>query len=174
MQSQNEVAAGLERRFTEVTDWFASQPDESFCQSPPERWTQGQQLKHLIQSTKPLNMALRLPRLVLRLKFGLATGAGESLEGVSARYEGVLADGGKAGGAFIPPPIELEAKPHLLETLGREGTKLVEVVGKWRESDLDKYVLPHPLLGNLSIRDMLFFTYHHMGHHLETLERDYT
>ena len=36
--------------------------------------------------------------------------------------------------------------------------------------DLDKYVLPHPLLGKVTLREMLYFTIHHNEHHLELLK----
>ena len=40
-----------------------------------------------------------------------------------------------------------------------------EKVENWKESDLDKYVLPHPLLGKISLREMLYFTDFHILHH---------
>lgn len=173
METQSEIVDGLNARFDTVAIWFDQRPDTSFCSGPGERWTEGQHLDHLIKSTKPLNLALRLPRIALRLKFGTASGPGESIEAVVERYESVLAGGGKASGRFVPPEVRLEDKGDLIDSFRHEGKRLVEAVGQWSESDLDKYVLPHPLLGNLTVREMLFFTYHHMGHHLETLARDY-
>ena len=172
MQSRSEITSALTARFAEAGTWFAGRPDASFDYAPPERWTEGQHLDHLILSAKPLNLALRLPRIALRLKFGTAKAPGESMEALAARYEATLAAGGKASGRFVPPAIALEDKPRLLKALRHEGERLVEVAGTWSEQDLDKYVLPHPLLGDLTVRGMLFFTYHHMGHHLETLRRD--
>ncbi|NBX80802.1 MAG: DinB family protein, partial [Flavobacteriales bacterium] len=40
------------------------------------------------------------------------------------------------------------------------------------EDDLDKYVLPHPLLGKLTLREMLCFTIYHVKHHVEIIKRD--
>ena len=53
----------------------------------------------------------------------------------------------------------------------RAGDSLVTAVGKWRERDLDKYRLPHPVLGKISVREMLFFTHYHDLHHLEIVRR---
>jgi hypothetical protein len=42
---------------------------------------------------------------------------------------------------------------------------------KFSEAQLDEYVLPHPILGKLTIREMLYFTiYHATHHHLATLK----
>ena len=173
MQTRSEITTALTARFAEVGTWFAQRPDHTFCTAPPERWTEGQHLDHLILSAKPLNLALRIPRIALRIRFGTAKDPGESAEALAARYEATLAAGAKATSRFVPPAIALEDKPQLLASLRREGERLVEVARTWSEEDLDKYVLPHPLLGDLTVRGMLFFTYHHMGHHLETLGRDY-
>ena len=67
----------------------------------------------------------------------------------------------------------MTAQPRLLDDLRKEGQRLVEVAGKWSESDLDEYVLPHPLLGDLTIRNMLQFSYYHLEHHLNIMMRDY-
>jgi len=173
MKSRDEIVAGLDGRFGEVADWFAAREEETFCRGPAGKWTEGQHLDHLVRSVKPLNLALRLPKVALKMQFGTAKGPSETLEALTVRYEGLLADGGKASGQFVPPDVALEDKEKLIERLRSEGKKLVEAAGKWSEEDLDKYVLPHPLLGKLSVRDMLMFTYMHMQHHLDILKRDY-
>lgn len=174
MQTSVEVAEGLNERFGAVGQWFAQCQADRFIFGPEGRWTAGQHLDHLIRSVKPLNLALRLPRLALRMKFGTAPSPGDGLDALVARYEARLAEGGKASGRFVPPQVVVGQKNQLMEDFTREGTRLVEAVKGWSEADLDKYLLPHPLLGNLTVREMLFFTWHHLGHHLETLERDYT
>jgi hypothetical protein len=52
------------------------------------------------------------------------------------------------------------------ETLANQ---LADVVGHWREEDLDRYRLPHPLLGKLTVREMLLFTVYHNYHHPRSL-----
>jgi hypothetical protein len=39
------------------------------------------------------------------------------------------------------------------------------------QSALDRWRLPHPLLGRLTVREMLFFTLCHNRHHLEGVRR---
>ncbi len=173
MNTQDEIVNGLSERFEKVATWYSSRPDAKFSNAPGGRWTEGQVLDHLILSTKPLNLALRLPKIALRWKFGTAKKPSEPMDAMIARYEAALAGGGKASRPFVPPAVSLDDKPRLLENLRKEGKRLAEVADKWSERDLDKYVLPHPLLGNLTIRNMLQFAYYHLEHHLNILKRDY-
>lgn len=173
MLTRERIAIELDKRFEEVAGWFAARSDVAFDRGPDGRWTEGQVVDHLILSTKPLNLALRLPRIALKMKFGTAKASSEPVDTLVARYEAALAQGGKAPKDFVPPAVRVEDKARLLDELREQGRKLVKVVGDWEESDLDKYVLPHPLLGNLTIRNMLQFSHYHMQHHLDILKRDY-
>jgi hypothetical protein len=173
MQTRNELAAGIGRSFEDAAKWFAGRPDSTFEVGPGGRWTEGQVLDHLILSTKPLNMAYRLPRIVLRWKFGVAKSGSESRDAMIARYEAALAKGGKAPKPFVPPAVPVSEKARLIESLRKEGQRLVEAAGLWSEAGLDKYVLPHPLIGNLTLRNFLEFADYHVQHHLDILKRDY-
>jgi hypothetical protein len=47
----------------------------------------------------------------------------------------------------------------------RAAGALVDSIKNWQEQDLDRYLLPHPILGKLTVRELLFFTiYHDMRH----------
>jgi uncharacterized damage-inducible protein DinB len=43
--------------------------------------------------------------------------------------------------------------------------KFIQLVQKFSEKDLDYYVLPHPLIGKLTLREILFFCFYHVQHH---------
>ena len=40
------------------------------------------------------------------------------------------------------------------------------------EGELDNLVLPHPLLGQLTIREMIYFTIYHVEHHTRNIKRN--
>ena len=61
----------------------------------------------------------------------------------------------------------------LLDKFQKQGKKLVSTIGKWSDSDLDKYLLPHPLLGKMTIRELLLWTTYHNYHHLNNLKENY-
>lgn len=87
-----------------------------------------------------------------------------------AKYKSKLTAGGRASGPFIPPVITFERKDDLIKKYERHKKKLTAKIEKQKEVDLDKYILPHPLLGKVTLREMLFFTIHHNEHHLESLK----
>ncbi|MCB9182399.1 MAG: DinB family protein [Flavobacteriales bacterium] len=49
---------------------------------------------------------------------------------------------------------------------------LCKRTSRWSESDLERYLLPHPLLGKLTLREMLYFTLYHVQHHQALVQRD--
>ena len=86
------------------------------------------------------------------------------------KYKIKLAAGGKASGPFIPSAINFEKKEELIKKYKEQKQKLIAKIEKQSENDLDVYILPHPLLGKVTLREMLFFTIHHNEHHLELLK----
>jgi DinB superfamily len=173
--SRGELIAALDAVHREAAEVFASIPAEDFFRrSEPEVWSAGENAIHLIRSVKAVADAMKLPKLVLRLMFGTAAGSRRYAE-VRQTYLAELAGGGVASGRYVPPsgvPEDPEAsRSRALAGWRRTGDGLVAVVGKWREAALDTYRLPHPLLGKLSVREMLFFTHYHDGHHLGIVRR---
>jgi len=85
-------------------------------------------------------------------------------------YRNKIAKGAQASGRFLPAqenPAERaeEKKKELLDQWSKVSEELVSRAEKWDEGELDQYQLPHPILGKLTIREMLFFTiYHNLRH----------
>ena len=61
------------------------------------------------------------------------------------------------------------APPDEVHAAGRAGVD--RAIGKWSEEKLDALQLPHPLLGNLTVREMLLFTLYHQRHHIDVVRR---
>ncbi len=139
--------------------------ESEYLYALPEKWSAGQQLDHIIRSTKPLILAVRLPRFALKLKFGKANRSSMSFEELVTKYETKLAEGAKATGSFIPPKIGFDKKDALLKELLSIIEKINTGIEHFSEEDLDKCLLPHPLLGKITFREMLYFTINHVDHH---------
>ncbi|MFN2437645.1 MAG: hypothetical protein ABR503_00495 [Chitinophagaceae bacterium] len=43
--------------------------------------------------------------------------------------------------------------------------ELCKILNKYSEEEIDRFVLPHPLLGKLTLREMMYFTIYHVEHH---------
>lgn len=172
--TKQEIAEGFGVEVTAVYAFFAHIDDDTFFAAPEGVWSPAENLVHLIQSVSPVIMALNLPKTALRLRFGKAKQTSRSLAEVRDTYVNVaLAGGGRAGGAFIPnvhdySPAE---KARILTKWQKKGGALQAGLTKWSEKALDDYLLPHPLLGKMTVREILFFTLYHNLHHVNDVQR---
>jgi hypothetical protein len=169
-QTKQEIIAALDKKISAFNEYVLALDKEQFESSPAEKWSAGQNLDHLIRAIKPLQLAYSLPKFVLRLLFGKANRPSKTYAELVDKYKAKIAAGGKASGPFIPPVITFDKKEELINKYISQKERLNKKIGKQNEADLDKYILPHPLLGKVTMREMLFFTIYHNEHHLETLQ----
>jgi hypothetical protein len=129
-------------------------------------------MEHLYLSVKPLTKALQLPHFILRFIFGKANRPSKTYEGLVEKYSSKLAAGGRASGRFIPKPVAVNEKEILIGKLQHAIKKLAAVLNKYTEEELDQIILPHPLLGKITLREMMYFTVYHAEHHLAITKRN--
>ncbi len=139
--------------------------DSDFLQSNNGKWTAGQQLHHIIKSASPVNLAFSLPQFLLKIAFGKANRTSRSYDALVEKYQLKLAQGGKAPGRFVPRMISVADRDKLSSKLHSLIDSLINRTNSFSEEQLDLLLLPHPLLGKLTLREMLFFTIYHVGHH---------
>ncbi|MCA9989127.1 MAG: DinB family protein, partial [Anaerolineales bacterium] len=170
----DEIRDSFAQEHPAVHAFFAAIPPEQFFAAPPEIWSPADNLAHLIKSCQPVLLGLKLPRLALRMRFGLAEAPSGSLAALRDRYVNVaLAGGGQASGRYLPEVTDTSAasREHLLAEWQRHGAALLTALEGWSEDDLEKYRGEHPLLGLLTIREILFFTLYHNLHHVNDVQR---
>jgi hypothetical protein len=151
--------------------WARIDADTFFALPPGEGWSVAGNLSHLVNATNPVAKAMRLPKIVLRLLFGTRAAGSRSFVEMRDTYQKALREGGSAG-KFAPqrrpPPADpVAAREALLQKWQNVVPNLTAAVHRWDEAALDRYQLPHPLLGKLTVREMLYFTLYHLGHHAE-------
>lgn len=139
---------------------------------PNGKWSAGQQLDHIVRSVQPVSLALGLPFWVLRLLFGKSNRPSKSFEALVDKYKSRLAAGGKASGRFVPAMVGWEAKSKRLAALEKQLNHLIRRMDRFSETQLDTLLLPHPLLGKLTLREMLYFTLYHVEHHHNALKNN--
>lgn len=167
--NRKEICTLLNNNYDAFADFIEALSDHRFTVSPEGKWSAGQQLDHLIRSTRPVNTALSLPKLVLRL-YGRPKLASRNYEGVVADYRKILARGGESVRAYIPGVVDLAQRESLLKQFRLQNARLLEFVELWDEAQLDNYQVPHPLMGKITVREMLYFTAYHASHHLHDLQ----
>lgn len=172
--TKKEIIQRLERVSKTYRQWYLDRPIEKMESAPEGAWTAGQHLLHLIKSTKPLAKGMGYPRFLLLLKFGKAKHASRSYETVIQEYQDALDRGGKASGEYVPRKVRKEERDQLLGRFRDEMAVLINQVHQWSEKHLDNTVAPHPLIGKLTVRELLYFTIYHTEHHLTILEERYS
>lgn len=171
---KDEIVAAFESLAqTDGKFWGGLEPNV-FVAPIGEAWSPSDNVRHLTKSTRPVANALRLPRIVPALMFGRSSGRSRSYAEVVFAYRAVLAGGGKAG-RFAPSgqPAFTDAAVFQNDVVARWSAtvmKLDRIVDGWSEPELDAIRLPHPLLGKLTVREMLMFTYYHHEHHANTVK----
>jgi hypothetical protein len=164
-----QIISALNEKVNAFTDYIVPLNEEQFVSTPNGKWSAGQNLDHLIRAIRPLQLAYGLPKFVLTILFGRTNRPSRTYDELVTKYKAKLAAGGKASRPFIPPTINFERKNELIKKYAEQKQKLITKIEKQSETDLDKYILPHPLLGKVTLREMLYFTIHHNEHHLNLL-----
>jgi len=118
-----------------------------------------------------VNFALQLPKFILRLLFGKAK-QNKTYEGLVGAYQLSLSNGGKAGSSYIPKNVSIDQRQKLISNLTALIKSLTQKIEKLTEEELDKYILPHPLIGKISIREMLYFAIYHVQHHQKMISEN--
>jgi hypothetical protein len=169
---RSKIILELRGKYSEFIEFIESMSELDFTFSfNGEKWTAGQQADHLFRSLTPLNKGLSAPEFVLKTMFGKADHPSVSYDELVARYCEAIAPGVVAPDAYKPDAIAFEQRGKLISELRKQTERLCTNVEKFDESRLDTLVLPHPLLGKLTLREMLYFTIYHAEHHRLNIAR---
>lgn len=171
--SKEEIIQALDDKYDALFQWLEKQPSEQFEIAIEGKWSPGQHVEHLIKSSKPLNQSLRMPKMALSTMFGKNDREERSYDEVTNRYHEKIKAGGQASGRFLPKHVSNEQKTELMGVLRTEADQLAEIIQKWDTKRLSIHLLPHPLLGKMTINEMMYFTIMHVEYHHKLLIRDY-
>lgn len=171
IQTKDDIIVALNNKVDAFNEFIGQLSKEDFERMLGEKWSAGQNLDHLIRSIKPLQLAYGLPKFLLKLFFGISNRPSRSFDELVLKYHKKLQSGGRASGAFIPSSVTFEQRKDLINKYERLKSALINKIQRYKEKDLDIFLLPHPLLGKLTLREMLYFTIYHNEHHLELLRK---
>ena len=169
LHTKHEIINALIGNAQQFVDAVSTLNKSDFENEPNGKWSAGQHLEHLVKSIKPLNFALSLPGFVPGLLFGKAKKSSRDYEEIKQFYKGKLGDGAKASGAYVPKQVSFDSKEKLSAAFINEARKLSSKLEGMTETEIDAMVLPHPILGKLTLREMLFFTIYHTEHHTKSV-----
>lgn len=176
-RSKDDILRAIDEIEAEVAAFFGGLSDTELVHREGDAWTPAEHLAHLATSVSAVARGLGMPRLLLRLRFGRAWAPSRSYGELRRDYKERLAAGGRASGVYVPPREDpspdavASLRAALLARWGRVNGRLRDALAPWSERQLDRIRLPHPLLGKLTTREMLFFTLYHGRHHVEGAAR---
>jgi len=175
--TREEIVRALTDVEREVAEFFGGLGDDELTRREGEAWSPAEHLRHLDRSVRAVTRGLEYPRWLLRLRFRRARRPSRGYDELRSAYRARLAAGGKSTPEFIPPREDVAAgevdayRARLLARWADANGRLRAAVERWPEEALDRIQLPHPLLGKLTVREMLFFTIYHGRHHVDGVRR---
>jgi hypothetical protein len=151
--------------------------DEQFETGTETTWSACGYLKHLILSIKPFAKAIALPKDRLLAMFNAPNRPSITYDELVAMYKARLNEGIKAENYEAVTPVYYrfpdgveDIKGFLVEVWSESNNRLMNALEAWSEEDLDTHQIPHPAIGLLTIREMLFFTLHHNTLHWHDIQ----
>ena len=146
-----EVTSKLKDAIANYENFCLKMVEMDYFASYGDKWSVSENTRHLMLAISPIILAFSLPKFLLRLFFGKPNRNSRSFDELLAKYIGKLEAGGKASKPYVP-------------------NTQISKMERWKDVDLDGYLLPHPLLGKITLREMLYFTTFHIQHHQQTIE----
>lgn len=143
------------------TDKFFRRPDNG-------KWSIAQNVRHLHLAVRPLNLAFSMPAFMF-IVFGSPGRSSVDYNTLVERYQSRLKAGAKASLPYVPRD-QTGDKAQMIAGCSDAYRSLLNKLASVDDATLDKYFLPHPILGRITMREMLYFTAYHVGHHHKTIE----
>lgn len=160
--------------FEELTHLCSRISAEIFFRQPAtDQWSIAQHVQHLVISTRTATAPYALPKFIVGLIGGRARRPGMSYEELVQRYKDKLAAGGKARGRYVPSPVDPSVGRDNILLRWTKATALYRkaMQNNCSEEQLDRYTVPHPLLGRITLRELAFFTICHTHHHIASISK---
>ena len=170
--TQQELFSHIDQKFDAVLNHVQQQDASEFVKAHTAvKWSNGQHLDHLRKTARALNKGLAVPKLALKLKFGTKKGEEASYKALEDRYYNLVGEA-IAPKSVTPDQLKTEDKERVIAWFLEEKETLKTALAKYSDKQMSKYVLPHPVLGELSLREMTYWCILHTEHHHKLMQRD--
>ncbi|MET0393741.1 MAG: DinB family protein [Chitinophagaceae bacterium] len=166
-----ETAQQLQNAAEQLAGYCTALSNEAFFWQPAGKWSAAQQVKHLVTATKTAQYAFVLPKFIVRLAGGKPNRPSRPFDELAVNYQLKLARGGKASRRYVPKPVAAGyGKERLIREFRTAMHRLISALQeRWQEHQADAYIVPHPLLGKITLRELCYFTIFHTHHHLHSI-----
>lgn len=168
IESKADIIEALHTSFEEVATCLLNTPEDVLHLNKDGKWSVAENFDHLIRSTKPVASALKKNKFFF-LPFGISLKGSEEYEILKSNYHLRLSQGVRPPKAYVPVEGSDLSKENMLKSWRIIGEKFPNRISKWSEKDLNRFRVPHPALGKITLRELLFSTIFHNEHHLKRM-----
>jgi len=165
---QSRLAENIQR----ISNFLEQLPEAFLDQSPDHRWTIAQEMLHLTKANGGTARMLSRPPEQLRKAEKPSRSYREVVEEYQTKYATANPPRGPQG---VQPDEEAPTdKATLTAQWNKTSQALLKSTEAWPELMWGQYtVWKHPLLGVLTVQEMLYFTTFHNEHHAGIMEAKY-
>lgn len=155
----------------ELADFITALSEYDFGKSYNDKWTPGQQLSHVYLCLQPIARAMENKDFIIQ-KFGYIDREVQDYDTIISHYTTTLLQGGKAPDKFVPKGVTWVEKNALIKNFQELIAHFAFLFDNYSEKELHSLILPHPLLGNLTLTEMFYLMTHHATHHLRQTQNN--
>lgn len=166
-QNLPETIASLESNARTIVAFFSGLSERVAFDGDADHWSPAHHLLHLTRANESVARALRSAELPLH-----PTARSRTYAEVRDAAGTALADTPKDRLLEMGRKVVLVPGAGLAEIVNgfaSSGAALRAAASTWTEDALDRHVLAHPLMGDLTVREMLLFFIVHERHHLKVV-----
>lgn len=162
----------LQAKHDDVMKWLDKNGELHWETDLPGKWSSGQIILHIIQGETQINRALKMPKFLLRYKFGKPNRPARTYEEIIDRYQEKLDS--MQEGVVSPFSTDMTLKntrqEYITQYANGHDQMIKALDRKWSEKQLWNTLLPHPLMGRMHVGELLMWNAYHREHHLTQLE----
>jgi hypothetical protein len=172
--NKQEIISRLQDSHQEFINYLSALDDNAFMHSfQNEKWTAGQQADHIYRSLMPVHLILKFPKWTIKQLLGTANRPSKSYDELVEKYYFKLENRtGTPPRFFTPKEITVAIKPIVFAKVQNNLNKICASLNDFDENELDEFILPHSLLGKVTLREMMYFMILHVEHHQKIAQRN--
>ncbi len=164
-QTKAEILAALESNASTIVEFFSTQPEARLLGGDSDHWGPLHHLVHLTRTSAAIQRGLRsksLPTHPTRRSRPYAEVRDAGAASLVATPKEKLLEMGRV--VEVAPDAD---RARLVGDYLQASADLRTAAADWSEDALDLQAMPHPLIGLLTVREMLLFCVFHERHHLK-------
>lgn len=171
MKTKEDIIIALNEVINELDSYISTCDAAKFTKSINKKWSIAENIEHLTISNNITAFSISMPKILLQQFYGKNARTAWNYDEVVWQYQLKLQNGAKATLPFQPKLSLIKLKKLTLRLWKNSCSNLLQAIQKLSETDLDNYLIPHPIIGKISIRELLFFTVYHIQHHYKTIQQ---